>query len=154
MYKYLFIFLLLISNASYSQKLDYLEIRRTQYLFDCGVDSQAIFKAFKILQEVNTKNISKNVDYYYHDLGIIYYKMSLITRNKKYMDEAVRMDKRSLKISPDNIFAIFDCAVALVFSNHCKEGMKYLDNYLRLAPQHEVDMEAVAGLRDVCNSRK
>lgn len=142
-----------ISYVSYCQQVDYLEIRKSKYLADCGVDSQAVYKAMAMLQAIDQKKIDRNIDIYYHDLGMIYYKMSLITRNRKYMNNAVTYYKKALAINGRNRIAMWDCAVALVFSKHCKEGMKYIDAYIKIAPSIEIDTVAINEMRAICHSR-
>ncbi len=152
----IFVYLMVLGGSSYAQKTDYKDIRHSNYLSTCGSDSQATFKARLMLLRVDTHTISKNLDMYYHDLGLIYYKMSLHSRNTHYMDTAVILYKKALRINPENKDALWDCAIALVFSKprHCDEGMKYIDAYLKLVPLQEADTEAITGLRKICKEER
>jgi hypothetical protein len=153
MYKGLIVAMLTVMFSSvslYAQKIDYQKSGQHTYLANCGTDSLAIFKALPMLKRVDRKTINKNLDVYYNDLGIVYYKMGLITHTKKYMDTAVINYKKAIKINDRNQHAIWDCAVALVFSQHCKEGLKYIDMYIKTAPANEIDSVAIGDMRRIC----
>jgi hypothetical protein len=140
------------ANLCYAQKVNYKDIRPL-YLNSCGTDTLMEQKALKALLKIELNEIDENVDLYYYDLAYIYFKLGFSCNNNRYKEWANLNYRKAIRKNPGNLHVLWDGAISLVFTHHCKEAMKWLNNYIKLADKKDIDTAEVNSLRNICNSR-
>ena len=131
-FTYLLIQLIFISfsGSSFSQKIDYLDIRDSILIITCGEkNSTTLTESIYNLESLDILRLSKNLHQYYQDLGIRYWLMSGSDKNSLYTDRALDSYQNALLHNPKSTNALYNLSFISLVKHDCDRGKYYLDQY-------------------------
>jgi len=111
---------------------DYKVYRESQLKLSCTPqDSSTISTKLFQLQLLDTTQFTKNIDYYYQDLGWAFYRSFPLYKDSILLQKSISSYLKQKELSSNDLWNI---AFTYYLLNECDKGADYLERYLRVTP--------------------
>jgi tetratricopeptide (TPR) repeat protein len=145
---------LIKNKCMYRQITDYKEYRNTQNKVTCTVqDSATIVTILYDLLLLDTNRFTTNLDYYYQDLGMAYYKSyHFFAKDPRIYHKAIAAYLKQKNLSSNDYWNIMH----LYFLLHdCVGGEKYLELFKRHTSKaiYKERKEEISRIREGCSGK-
>lgn len=122
------IFCFAFSNFVHAQISDYKEYRKTQVKLTCTPqDSVTVDKKLKELLLLDTNQFKTNLDWYYQDLGMAYYKSYMKSNNdSNLLEKSIIAYLKQKELSSNDYWNI---SFQYFLLNDCQNAEKFLALY-------------------------
>lgn len=151
--KTLFLTLILgiMPKESNAQKVDYFKVRDSLTFFVCGKqDSLLSVKTLESLEACDTNLFSKNIAYYYYDLGMAYYLLYTFSKDTNWLIKAIKMDEKTLYHKPKFTSSLWNLAFSYSLIGNCTNTKHYLMKYKRTLPKRKWNTEQIKYIERKC----
>ena len=143
--------LLLFSTQLFSQKLDYLKLKRNLKLITCTrMDSATVLGTYNFLNSLDSNKIAKNKFWYFYDFGMCYYTMYLASKKNADLQLSITKLKSALKINSKSTSVFWNLSFDYSLLGECEKSADALAKYLRYAIKEEIDTTQVGWLKKRC----
>lgn len=125
---YIILFFIALSNSVNAQITDYKEYRKTQVKLTCTPqDSVTVDKKLKELLLLDTNQFKTNLDWYYQDLGMAYYKSYMKSNNdSNLLEKSIIAYLKQKELSSNDYWNI---SFQYFLLNDCQNAEKFLALY-------------------------
>jgi hypothetical protein len=148
---YIILFFIALSNSVNAQITDYKEYRKTQVKLTCTPqDSVTVDNKLKELLLLDTNQFITNLDWYYQDLGMAYYKSYMKSNNdSNLLEKSIIAHLKQKELSSNDYWNI---SFQYFYLNDCVNGEKYLNLYKKNTQRKFVkkQKEQIKRLRKRC----
>ena len=146
---------LYILNIGNAQKIDYLDVRDSLYLVGCGKNSaDDLDQSEKNLLQFDTTTVHKNLDLYYKDLGMCYYRYWSKTKDLKYADLSIKYHKKGIAKNPKFPSNYWQIAFINYFLGYCEIGDDYITQYKEVQEEKYWQVDQIRDLKTLCQDKK
>jgi hypothetical protein len=148
---FIIFFCFAFSNTVNAQINDYKEYRKTQVKLTCAPqDSVTVDNKLKELLLLDTNQFKTNLDWYYQDLGMAYYKSYMKSNNdSNLLEKSITAYLKQKELSSTDYWNI---SFQYFYLNDCQNGEKYLTLYKKNTQRKFVkkQKEQIKRLRKRC----
>ncbi|MEP7196416.1 MAG: hypothetical protein ABI851_07825 [Saprospiraceae bacterium] len=137
-------------HSGSAQKVDYLSIRDNT----CGInDSLSLVQSRIKMEAFDTNLIKSNLDSYYYDLGMIYYKVYCWDSNPLYINKAIYSNEMALFHNPKSNLAYWQLGfINYFFLKDCEKGKSYIEKYKQYTKRKHWDNDQIKELTKFCSN--
>jgi len=147
---YLILLCFALSNLVSAQMTDYKEYRKTQVKLTCTPqDSAIIVNKLNDLLLLDTNQFTTNLDWYYQDLGLAYYKSFMELKDSSLLGRSIEAYLKQKDPSSNDYWNIM---FTYFIIHDCANGEKYLALYKKNTPRefYKNNKEQISRIRKRC----
>ncbi len=142
---------LLIPIKSDGQRVDYLLVRDSLSHSICGKpDSISAIRTLLSLEAFDSNLLSKNIVYYYYDLGMAYYILYAFTKDTNYLRKSIKLDEKILYHKSQFTNALWNLSISYSFIGNCTKSKYYLKRYKKSIPKRKWQKDQIKYLEKKC----